>query len=92
LKFEKGREIPEFLYRGKGCRECQGTGYRGRTVICETMPVTEKIQGAILARTSAGEIRKIALEQGMKTLRGDGWRLVLEGATTIEEVMRATKE
>jgi type II secretion system protein E len=92
LKFERGRERPAFLYRGKGCRECQGTGYRGRTVICETMAVTEEIKGGILARTSTGEIRKTAMKQGMKSLREDGWRLVLDGRTTIEEVFRATKD
>jgi general secretion pathway protein E/type IV pilus assembly protein PilB len=92
MRLEKGRPIPKVLYRGKGCRECQGTGYRGRTVVCEQMGVTEEIKQAILARTSTGEIRKIAMRQGMKSLRDDGWRLILDGTTTIEEVLRSTKD
>ena len=91
-RIDNGRPVPEKLYRGKGCRECQGTGYRGRTVICEMMDVTEEIKQGILARTSTGEIRKIATAQGMKSLREDGWRIIMEGRTTMEEVLRATKE
>jgi len=91
IRFEKGRVAPKKLYHGKGCRECQGTGYRGRTVICETMHMSEQIKEGILARTSAGEIRKVAVKQGMKSLRDDGWRIIEEGRTTIEEVLRATK-
>jgi len=92
MRFDKSRPAPKALYKGKGCRECQGTGFRGRTVICETMGVTEEIKQAILARTSTGEIRKIATKQGMKSLREDGWRIIMEGRTTMEEVLRATKE
>ncbi|MCY3024435.1 MAG: ATPase, T2SS/T4P/T4SS family [Planctomycetota bacterium] len=92
IRLELGREIPKVTWRGKGCRECQGTGYHGRTCICELMTVTEDIQSAILSRTSAGEIRKIAVKQGMRSLRSDGWRLVLAGRTTVEEVLRATKD
>ena len=92
LRFDKNRPMPKALYHGKGCRECQGTGYRGRTVICETMGVTEEIKQGILARTSTGEIRKVAMKQGMKSLREDGWRIIMDGRTTLEEVMRATKD
>jgi general secretion pathway protein E/type IV pilus assembly protein PilB len=92
LRLEPGREIPKVTWRGRGCRECQGTGYRGRTCICELMDVTEDVRTAILGSTSAGEIRKIAAKHGMRSLRGDGWRLVLEGRTTVEEVLRATKD
>ena len=92
LHGEKGRALPAMLYRGKGCRECLGTGFRGRTVICETMPVNDEIRQMILARTSTGEIRKVAMRLGMKSLRVDGLRIVAEGRTTIEEVLRATKE
>jgi type IV pilus assembly protein PilB len=92
VRLEPGRDVPKVTWRGKGCRECQGTGYHGRTSIAELMTVTEQIQSAILDRTSAGEIRKIAAKQGMRSLRSDGWRLVLEGRTTVEEVLRATKD
>jgi len=92
LRLEPGREIPKVTWRGRGCRECQGTGYHGRTCITELMMVTERIRSAILDRTSAGEIRKIAAKEGMGSLRSDGWRLVLTGRTTVEEVLRATKD
>ena len=92
LKREFGDEAPEGLYRGRGCRECQGTGYRGRTGIFETMLVTTAIGAMILERASTGEIRRVAASQGMKSLREDGWRLVRSGHTTLEEVLRVTKE
>ena len=92
IRLEPGREIPKVTWRGKGCRDCQGTGYRGRTSICEMMLVSEEIRSAILNRTSVGEIRKIASRQGMRSLRSDGWRLVVDGRTSVEEVLRATKE
>ena len=91
LREEYGSAVPDVLYRGRGCRECQGSGYRGRQGVFELMPITEEIRSLILERTSSGRIRKTALEQGMNSLRGDGWRLVGEGRTTIEEVIRVTK-
>jgi type II secretory ATPase GspE/PulE/Tfp pilus assembly ATPase PilB-like protein len=80
------------LYRGRGCRHCLGTGYRGRQGVFELMPVTEEIRQLVMDRAPAGNIRKIAAAQGMDSLRGDGWRLVREGRTTVEEVLRVTKE
>ena len=80
------------LYRGRGCRNCQGTGYRGRTGIFELMPLTEEIQALTLQHAPMGEIRRVAIEQGMRTLRADGFRLVAEGKTTLEEVLRTTKD
>src|SRR5437870_9493314 len=90
IRLEAGRTMPKVTWRGRGCRDCQGTGYHGRTSICELMGVTEQIRSAILERTSAGEIRKIATKHGMKSLRSDGWRLVLSGQTTVEEVLSVT--
>jgi type II secretory ATPase GspE/PulE/Tfp pilus assembly ATPase PilB-like protein len=87
-----GAAAPKVIYRGKGCRQCQGTGYHGRTGIFEVMPINEDIRGMILERNSAGEIRKVAAQQGMRSLREDGWRLVEEGRTTVEEVLRVTKD
>jgi len=92
MRLEVGREMPKSSWRGKGCRNCQMTGYRGRQSICEMMSVTEEIRAAIISHASGGEMRKIAMKQGMRSLRSDGWRLILEGRTTLEEVMRATKE
>jgi len=92
LRAQFGDQAPPVLFWGRGCRECQGTGYHGRTGIFETMLVTTEIRSMIIERASAGEIRKVAAQQGMRSLREDGWRLVRSGRTTVEEVLRVTKD
>jgi general secretion pathway protein E len=92
LKSQFGDEAPPVLFWGRGCRECQGTGYHGRTGIFETMLVTTEVRTMIVERVSAGDIRRVAAGQGMKSLREDGWRLVRSGRTTLEEVLRVTKD
>jgi general secretion pathway protein E/type IV pilus assembly protein PilB len=92
LRAEFGDGAPHRLYRGAGCRSCQGTGYRGRTCIMELMPVTEGVRAMILRRASGGEIRRQTGREGMRTLRDDGWRHVIEGHTTVDEVLRVTKD
>jgi type IV pilus assembly protein PilB len=80
------------LYRGKGCQDCGGTGYLGRVGIFEVLPVTEKISRLILERAAASEIEKQAREEGMITLKQDGYMKVLEGITSIEEILRVAQE
>jgi general secretion pathway protein E len=80
------------LYRGKGCDECRGTGYRGRFGIYELFPITEEVRSLVLRRASTPEIRRRAIEGGMITLRLDGWQKAREGLTTLEEIMRVTQE
>ena len=92
LRAEFGAHVPPVLYRGKGCRQCQGTGFRGRMGVFELMAVTDEIRSLILHRAPAYELRKVSVKQGMISLREDGWRLVREGRTTIEEVIRNTKD
>jgi general secretion pathway protein E/type IV pilus assembly protein PilB len=92
LRNEFGDLAPEVIYRGAGCRNCQGTGYRGRQGVFEMMPVTDEIRAQILERRSSRDIRKTAMRQGMNSLRSDGWRLIREGRTTPEEVLRMTKD
>jgi general secretion pathway protein E/type IV pilus assembly protein PilB len=92
LQAEFGKEVPSVLYRGAGCRNCQNTGYRGRQGVFENMPITDEVRGLILGRASSREIRKVAIQQGMTSLRDDGWRLIREGKTTAEEVLRLTKD
>jgi general secretion pathway protein E/type IV pilus assembly protein PilB len=92
LRREFGDLVPDVLYRGSGCRNCQGTGYRGRQGVFEMMPVTDEIRSLVLERASSREVRKMAIAQGMLSLRDDGWRLVREGKTTPEEVLRLTKD
>ena len=78
------------LFKGAGCRACNNTGYRGRIGIFELMSVDEEIQKLIYKRVPSTEIRKLARQTGMKTLREDGMLKVLGGMTTLEEVMRVT--
>ena len=91
LRAQMGAEIPDVLYRGRGCHECRGTGFRGRTGVFELMPMTDEVRALIQEHADSGAIRKVAVKQGMNSLRGDGWRLVREGRTTVEEVLRNTK-
>lgn len=75
---------------GKGCAECFHTGYRGRTAIYEIMKLDRPLREAIGANASTAELRRLAVSAGMRTLRQAGIHRVLEGKTTIEEVIRET--
>jgi len=81
-----------YLYRGKGCDKCGGMGYSGRVGIFEVLDVSEKISRMIMDNTSADEIRDVAVEEGMLTMLQDGYLKALEGITTLEEVLRVSKE
>jgi type II secretion system protein E len=83
------REVP--LYRPTGCRACRHVGFSGRVGIFELMVTTEKIRELAQQRSSSWNIEQTALQQGMRTLRQDGWRKVLAGKTTVDEVARVTK-
>ncbi len=78
------------MSRGRGCRQCNGTGYHGRVALCEIMTLTPLLQELILKRTSAHAIRDAAVKQGMITLAADGWDKVARGITTADEVLRVT--
>lgn len=80
------------LYKGAGCEGCGSSGYYGRVGIFEIIPVTEKISRLILEHKSAADIEKQAREDGMITLKQDGYLKVLEGITSIEEVLRVAQE
>lgn len=86
---EKKMEIR--IYKGRGCPACNNNGYTGRTGIYEFLPVTDEIKKMIVQKTSSDVINKKAIELGMRVLRQDGWRKVLAGITTPEEVMRVTQ-
>lgn len=79
------------LFKGKGCRQCNGTGYRGRVAIAEFLPLAPDIERLIVARAPARDIRECANGLGMTTLAEDGWRKVAAGVTTAEEVLRVTR-
>jgi type IV pilus assembly protein PilB len=76
------------FYRAVGCQSCGRTGYRGRLAIHEVMVVTEEIERMIIARAPSEEIKRMSIEQGMRTLRQDGMRKAEMGMTTLEEVLR----
>jgi type II secretory ATPase GspE/PulE/Tfp pilus assembly ATPase PilB-like protein len=80
------------LYYGQGCKECNNTGYLGRVGIFEVLVVSEKIGRMILARETAQAISAQAVSEGMVTMKQDGFMKVLEGATTIEEVLRVAED
>lgn len=78
------------FYFGKGCGRCSNTGYKGRVGLYELLTVTDEIRDAVAAEQSADEIRDIARNQGMTTLRESGLKLIFDGITTIDEVVRET--
>jgi len=80
------------LYKGKGCDDCRGTGYRGRSAIYEMFGIDEDARSLVLRRASSRDIRVHAIERGMITLRLDGWQRACEGVTTVEEILRVTQE
>ncbi|HEU4369683.1 MAG TPA: type IV-A pilus assembly ATPase PilB [Methylomirabilota bacterium] len=81
---------PVTFYRARGCPACNFTGMKGRMAIYETMPITDELRQLILRNASVTEIRELAQRQGMKTLRQAGLAKVLEGTTTVQEVLRVT--
>jgi type IV pilus assembly protein PilB len=76
------------IYRAVGCSACSQTGFRGRMALHEVMTVTEDIERLAVARASTDEIGRVAQDQGMTSLRQDGWLKVSQGRTSIEEVLR----
>ena len=82
-------QFPEGQYfKGAGCKNCEGTGYRGRTIISEIMLMSPRIRKAIMERADTSVIRKIAHEEGMITMMQDGLGKAIAGLTTLEEVAR----
>ena len=77
--------------RGEGCDSCRQTGYQGRLAIYEICVVTEPLKKLIMQKRDGGELKQCAINNGMETLRQDGWRRVAQGKTTIEEVVRVTQ-
>jgi type IV pilus assembly protein PilB len=89
-----GEQLPKGgkFYRGEGCKSCKNTGYKGRIGIFEMLMLNDKIRDMILTKVSSTQIKAVAQESGMKTLREDGIEKVLDGSTTIDEVIRVTQE
>ncbi len=92
IKAQIGIPADTTVYRGVGCRECRNTGYHGRHAIFEWMDIDNELRQLVLKNVSSGEIAALAKRNGLRVLSEDGWRLVREGITTPEEVMRVTKD
>ena len=80
------------FYRGKGCSQCNKSGYKGRTGIFEFLRITESLKPCIMERSQTSAIREIARKEGLTTLREDGIEKIRQGVTTIEEVVRETQQ
>ena len=84
-------EAPSLIcYRGAGCAQCSGSGYRGRTALYEVMPLSDELRKLILAAAPANEIKRMAVCAGMKSLRQGGLAKLKAGLTTVEEIVRVT--
>jgi len=79
------------IYKGKGCHHCMGTGYWNRTGIYEVLPISTTVREMIIDRGGANKIKQEAVNEGMATLRMDGARKVIQGLTTVQEVLRVTQ-
>jgi len=88
LDYDRLKDQP--IYEGKGCVECHGLGYLGRQAITEFLALSDPIKALILDRRPTAEIRKVALADGMTTLREAGLEKVMQGQTTLREMNRIT--
>lgn len=91
-KVRSGRSDVEWLYKASGCEACHHSGFLGRTAIYEFFLMTQPIRELVVRKASADEIRRMAVEQGMQTMREDGWSKVKAGLTSLDEVLRVTQD
>ncbi len=83
---------PARLLRGRGCRECQGTGFQGRLTIAELMPFDDALRRALYAGAPDHDLRRLAREAGVRSMHADGMAKAWAGLTTVEDVLRATQQ
>ena len=88
----KSKDVKGSLYKSKGCADCRNTGYRGRTAIFEMIPMAKELRKLVFENANEDEIRQAAVKNGMVTLRDAGNERVLDGTTSIEEILRSTVE
>jgi len=86
-----GYEKGEILHRGKGCKDCRGTGFAGRRALYELLVMDDELRTLVLNRASASQLVEVATAHGLVLMREEGWRLAREGLTTADEVLRVTK-
>jgi type II secretory ATPase GspE/PulE/Tfp pilus assembly ATPase PilB-like protein len=89
LALSSSKEVK--LYKGEGCSSCNGTGFFGRTAIYEIILVDNVIRELIVRKMPSTQIKRAAVSRGMRTLRQDGWMKVMQGVTTVDEVMKVTQ-
>jgi general secretion pathway protein E len=94
IGFRRGdrRNGPDRFYEGQGCENCSNTGFIGRVGIYELMPVNDDIRKLTIGKADSNQIKKKAMENGMRPLRDDGWLKVRQGTSSIAEVLRVTQE
>ena len=88
----KSKDVKGNIYKSKGCADCRNTGYRGRTAIFEMIPMAKELRKLVFENANEDEIRQAAIKNGMVTLRDAGNERVLDGTTSIEEILRSTVE
>jgi type IV pilus assembly protein PilB len=89
-RLDPSLEHTHTFYEGVGCIECNGTGYKGRSAICELLDLTDHIRELILEKRPTSEIKKAAREEGMRFLRESAVERVLEGYSTLREINKVT--
>jgi type IV pilus assembly protein PilB len=90
IGFSKEEASKVKVYKPSGCNECHNTGYKGRVGLFEVMEVTDEMKDLILSRAQSKDIKKKSMENGMTTLRRSGLKKIMEGITSVEEVLRET--
>ena len=90
--WERMKDLGKTIYRPVGCPSCRNNGYRGRIGVYELLVSNDEVRKLATERIASNRIKQAAVASGMRTLRDDGWQKVVDGVTTIDEVLRVTKE
>ena len=88
----KGGAAGATVYRAKGCATCFNTGYLGRKAIYELLLIDDEIRQLIMKNTDSATLKAVAMQKGMRTLRQDGADNILQGITSVDEVVRVTQK
>jgi type IV pilus assembly protein PilB len=86
-----GLDPDRAYFKGKGCKNCHFTGYKGRVALYEILPITDQLVQSLVPNTPAPLLRKMAIESGMTTMKDDGVQKILMNLTTVEEVYKHVK-
>ena len=90
LELTRSDVVDQQFYYGKGCKKCNGSGYKGRIALFEIFLATDRVKEMIMNMASTADLRKAAKEEGMRTLRDSGLLHIYDGVSTIEEVVKET--